>query len=37
MLVSADDLALLQRLEDAEDVRTAAKVLKAYDRVQDVG
>ena len=31
-LVSADDLALLQRLEDTEDVRTAAKVLKEYDR-----
>lgn len=31
-LVSAEDLALLQRLEDAEDVRAAAKVLKEYER-----
>ena len=31
-LVSAEDLDLLQRLEDAEDVRTAARVLKEYDR-----
>ena len=31
-LVSPDDLALLQRIEDAEDVRAAAKVLKEYDR-----
>jgi len=31
-LVSPDDLALLQRLEDAEDLRAAATVLKEYDR-----
>jgi len=31
-LVSADDLALLQRIEDAEDIQPAAKVLKEYDR-----
>lgn len=31
-LVSAEDLALLQRIEDAEDIRAAAKVLKEYDR-----
>ena len=31
-LVSPDDLALLQRLEDAEDIRAAATVLKEYDR-----
>ena len=31
-LVSAGDLALLQRIEDAEDIKTAAKVLKEYDR-----
>ncbi len=31
-LVSAGDLALLQRIEDAEDIQTAAKVLKEYDR-----
>ena len=31
-LVSAEDLALLQRIEDAGDVRAAANVLKAYDR-----
>ncbi len=31
-LVSAEDLALLQRIEDVEDVRAAAKVLKEYDR-----
>jgi prevent-host-death family protein len=31
-LVSAEDLALLQRMEDAEDIRAAAKVLKEYDR-----
>ena len=31
-LVSPDDLALLQRLEDAEDIRAAAKVLREYDR-----
>jgi prevent-host-death family protein len=34
-LVSADDLALLQRLEDAVDIRTSAKVLKEYDRNPD--
>ena len=31
-LVSAEDLALLQRMDDAEDLRAAAKVLKEYDR-----
>ena len=31
-LVSPEDLALLQRMEDAEDIRAAAKVLKEYDR-----
>ena len=31
-LVSAEDLALLQRMEDAEDVRAAVKVLKEYER-----
>jgi prevent-host-death family protein len=31
-LVSADDLARLQAIEDAEDVRAAAKVLREYDR-----
>jgi len=31
-LVSAGDLALLQRIEDAEDIRAAAKVLKEYER-----
>ena len=31
-LVSPEDLALLQRIEDAEDIRAAAKVLKEYDR-----
>ncbi len=31
-LVSAEDLALLQRIENAEDIRDAAKVLKEYDR-----
>ena len=31
-LVSAADLALLQHIEDAEDIRIAAKVLKEYDR-----
>ena len=31
-LVSAQDLALLQRIEDAEDVRAAARVLKEYER-----
>ncbi len=32
VLVSPEDLALLQRIEDAEDLRAAAKVLKNYDR-----
>ena len=31
-LVSAEDLALLQSIEDAEDIRAATKVLKKYDR-----
>jgi prevent-host-death family protein len=31
-LVSSEDLALLQRLEDAEDIRDAANVLKEFDR-----
>ena len=31
-LVSAGDLALLQRIEDAEDSRAAAKVLKEYEQ-----
>ncbi len=31
-LVSPEDLALLQRMEDAEDIRAARKVLKEYDR-----
>ena len=31
-LVSPEDLALLQRMEDADDIRAAAKVLKEYDR-----
>ncbi len=31
-LVSAGDLALLQKIEDAEDIRAAQKVLRAYDR-----
>ncbi len=31
-LVSAADLALLQKIEDAEDVRAAKKVLREYDR-----
>ena len=31
-LISSDDLALLQRLEDAEDIRAATKVLKGYER-----
>ncbi len=31
-LVSAEDLALLQRIEDADDVRAARKVLREYDR-----
>ena len=31
-LVSPGDLALLEQLEDAEDIRAARKVLKEYDR-----
>jgi len=31
-LVSAEDLALLRRIEDAEDIRAAVKVLKDYER-----
>lgn len=31
-LVSPDDLALLQQMEDAQDLRAAKKVLKEYDR-----
>ena len=31
-LVSTEDLSLLERIEDAEDIRGAAKVLKEYDR-----
>ena len=31
-LVSAEDLALLQRIEDAEDIRAARKALRQYDR-----
>ena len=31
-LVSAEDLALLQRIEDTEDIRAARRVLKQYDR-----
>ena len=31
-LVSPEDLALLQRMEDAGDIRAAAMVLKEYDR-----
>ena len=31
-LISTEDLALLQKLEDAKDVRAATKVLKEYDR-----
>lgn len=31
-LVSPEDLALLTQIEDAEDIRAAAKVLKEYDR-----
>ena len=33
-LVSPEDLAFLQRMEDFDDLRDAAKVLKAYDRDQ---
>ena len=33
-LVSPEDLAFLQRMEDVDDLRDAAKVLKAYDRDQ---
>lgn len=32
VLVSPDDLALLQRIENAEDIRAASKVLKEYER-----
>ncbi len=31
-LVSAEDLALLQRIEDADDIRAARKTLREYDR-----
>lgn len=31
-LVSPEDLTMLQRMEDAGDIRAAAKVLKEYDR-----
>ncbi len=31
-LISAGDLALLQKIEDAEDLRAAQKVLREYDR-----
>lgn len=31
-LVSAEDLALLQRMEDAEDIRAARKTLREYGR-----
>lgn len=31
-LVSSEDLALLQGIEDAEDIRAATKVLKEYDK-----
>ena len=31
-LISTEDLALLQKLEDAEDVRAATEVLREYDR-----
>ena len=31
-LISADDLALLQRLEDADDIRAATKALKEYEQ-----
>jgi prevent-host-death family protein len=31
-LVSPEDLALLQRMEDVQDIRAAAIVLKAYER-----
>jgi prevent-host-death family protein len=34
-LVSPEDLALLQRMEDAGDIRAAAMVLKEYDRNPD--
>jgi len=33
-LVSPEDLAFLQRMEDFDDLRDAAKVLKAYERDQ---
>lgn len=32
VLVSPEDLAHLQRIEDAGDIREAVKVLRAYDR-----
>jgi prevent-host-death family protein len=31
-LVSPEDLALLQRMEDAEDIRAARKALREYER-----
>jgi len=31
-LVSPEDLSFLQRIEDAEDIRAAVKVLKEYER-----
>ena len=31
-LVSAEDLALLQRMEDTEDIRAARKALREYER-----
>ena len=31
-LVSPEDLALLQRMEDTEDIRAARKALRGYDR-----
>ena len=31
-LVSPEDLALLQRMEDTEDIRAARKALREYDR-----
>jgi prevent-host-death family protein len=31
-LVSAEDLALLERMEDAEDIRAARKALREYER-----
>jgi prevent-host-death family protein len=32
VLVSPEDLSLLQRIEDAEDTKAAVKVLKEYER-----